>query len=76
MIGATMDYKVELVAQAFYEADQVGCRWDNEPAALKEQFREFARNAINLLNEDIGLPLLALEQSSAEERVEDVRVAA
>ena len=71
-----MDYKVELVAQAFYEADQEGCRWDNEPAAIKEQFREFARNAIRLLNDDIGVLLLSLEQASADERVEDVRVAA
>ena len=76
MIGATMDYKVELVAQAFYEAGQEGCLWDNEPAVIKEQFREFARNAIRLLNQDIGVLLLALEQSSAEERVEDVRLAA
>ncbi len=76
MIGAKMDYKVELVAQAFYEADQEGCLWDNEPAAIKEQFREFARNAIRLLNQDIGVLLLALEQSSAEERVEAVRLAA
>ena len=71
-----MDYKVELVAQAFHEADQDGCRWDNAPAAIKEQFREFARNAIRLLNQDIGVLLLALEQSSAEERVENVRLAA
>ncbi len=71
-----MDYKVELVAQAFYEADQEGCLWVNEAAARKEQFQEFARNAISLLNEDIGVLLLALEQSSAEERVEGVRLAA
>ena len=71
-----MDYKVELVAQAFYEADQEGCRWDNEPAALKEQFREFARNAINLLSEDIGVLLLALENASAEERVRGTKLAA
>ena len=76
MIGATMDYKVELVAQAFYEADQEGCRWDSEPAARKEQFREFARNAINLLNEDIGVLLLALENASVEERVRGTRLAA
>ena len=53
-----------------------GCRWDNEPPAIKEQFREFACNAIRLLNQDIGVLLLALEQSSAEERVEAVRSAA
>ena len=71
-----MDYKVELVAQAFYEAEQDAHLWDNEPAVIKEQFREFARNAIRLLNEDIGVLLLALEQSSAAERVGDVRLAA
>ena len=32
------------------EADQEGRLWDNEPAVSKEQFREFARNAIRLLN--------------------------
>ena len=63
-----MDYKVELVAQAFYEAEQDAHLWDNEPAVIKEQFRKFARNAINLLNEDIGVLLLALENASAEER--------
>ncbi len=71
-----MDYKVELVAQAFYEAEQEGCLWGNEPAVRKEQFREFARNAINLLNEDIGVLLLALENASAEERVTGTRLAA
>ena len=59
-MGEKMDYKVELVAQAFYEAEQDAHLWDNEPAVIKEQFREFARNAINLLNDDIGVLLLAL----------------
>ena len=76
MIGAKMDYKVELVARAFHEAGHDAVLWDTLPAVRKDQLREFARNAINLLNEDIGVLLLALEQSSAEERVEDVRVAA
>ena len=31
-----MDYKVELVAQAFYEAEQDAHLWDNEPAVIKE----------------------------------------
>jgi predicted DNA-binding protein (UPF0278 family) len=68
-----MDYKVELVAQAFYEAEHDGSLWENEPAILKEQFREYARNAIRLLNEDIGVLLLALERSAAEERMRAVR---
>ena len=59
-----MNHKVELVAQAFYEADPEAGLWDNEPADGKEQFREFARNVINLLNEDIGL----LPQSARSER--------
>jgi hypothetical protein len=71
-----MDYKVEIVARSFHEADPEACLWDNEPAVCKEQFREFARNAINLLSEDIGVLLLALENSSAEERVGGTRLAA
>ena len=71
-----MDHKVELVAQAFYEADPEASLWDNEPAVCRAQFREFARNAINLLNEDIGVLLLALESSSTEERVGGTRLAA
>jgi hypothetical protein len=61
-----MNYKVELVAQAFYEASQGACMWDNEPAVCKEQFREFARNVINLVNEDINV----LPQSASSERRE------
>jgi hypothetical protein len=73
---AKMDYKVELVAQALYEAELEVPLWDNLPALRKERFREFARNAINLLHDDIGVLLLALEQSSAEERVRSTRLAA
>jgi hypothetical protein len=68
-----MDYKVEVVAQAFYEADPEAGLWDNEPAMRKEEFREFARNAINLLNDDIGVLLLASENASADERVTRMR---
>jgi hypothetical protein len=71
-----MDYKVELVARAFHEAEPEAGLWDNLPAVRKEQLREFARNAINLLNEDIGVLLLALEQSTADERVKGMRLAA
>jgi hypothetical protein len=71
-----MDYKVELAAQAFYESDPEADLWNNESAVRKEEFREFARKAINLLNEDIGVLLLALDNASAEERVEGTRLAA
>jgi hypothetical protein len=71
-----MDYKVELVARAFYDAEQEEPLWDDLPVVRKEEFREFARNAINLLNEDIGVLLLALETASAEERMEGTRLSA
>ena len=68
-----MDYKVELVAQAFYEADPEACLWDKERAMCKEEFREFARNVINLLNEETGILLPASENASAEGHVRSMR---
>ncbi len=76
MRGAKMDYKVELVAQALHEAEQQACSWTDEPTIRKERFRAYARNAINLLNEDIGVLLLALEQATAEQRVGGPRATA
>jgi hypothetical protein len=76
MIGAKIDYKVEPVTRAFDEATSEACLWDNELAVCKEQFRKFARNAIKLLNEDIGVLLLALENPSAKERMRTRRLAA
>jgi hypothetical protein len=71
-----MHHKVELVAQAIQKAQQSGCLWDNEPATRKELFREYARNAIRLLNEDIGVLLLALEESAPIKRIEDPKTVA
>ncbi|QRM29248.1 hypothetical protein [Microvirga sp. VF16] len=71
-----MDYQVELVARAFYDAEYEDCLWDGEIEAVKQEFREYARNAINLLEEDIGVLLLALERATAEERPERSRAAA
>jgi hypothetical protein len=65
-MGAKMDYTIELVARAIHEAEGAACRWDDEPSIRKERFREYARNAINLLDEDIGVLLLALQQARAE----------
>jgi len=71
-----MDYRNELVARAFYDAEYEGSSWDHEPEVLKRKFREYARNAIALLNEDIGVLLLALEQSSTQARLGEARAAA
>jgi hypothetical protein len=75
MLGAKMDYRIELVARAFHDAEYEGLSWDQEPEILKRQFREYARNAINLLDEDIGVLLLALEQAT-DPRPGEARAAA
>jgi hypothetical protein len=63
-----MEHRVELVAQAIHEAQPQACSWDAEPATRREHFRECARNAIKLLDEDIGVLLRALREATAERR--------
>jgi hypothetical protein len=75
-MDSKMDYTIELVAQAIHEAEQAACRWDDEPTIRKERFREYARNAINLLDDDIGVLLLALKEAAAEVRLCTPRAAA
>jgi hypothetical protein len=74
--GAYMDYQVELVARAFYDAEYEDCLWDGEAEFIKQEYREYARNAINLLHDDIGVLLLALERATADEHPERSRAAA
>ena len=38
--------QVEHIARAFYDAQEEAPDWDNEPEFLKEEFREYARDAI------------------------------
>ena len=71
-----MQHTVELVARAIQRAEHQELSWDSEPLAQKERFREYARNAINLLNEDIGVLLLALEEATAGKRMKHPRAAA
>ena len=71
-----MDYTIELVAQAIHDAEQAACRWNDETAIRRERFREYARNAIKLLDEDIGVLLLALQEATAEARSGEPRAAA
>jgi hypothetical protein len=68
-----MRHKVELVARAIHKAEHQDLSWDSEPSARKERFREYARNAINLLGEDLGVLLLALEEATAGGRMRDPR---
>ncbi|WP_262267787.1 MULTISPECIES: hypothetical protein [Microvirga] len=63
------DHRVELVAQAIYESQPQACSWDTEPTICREHFRQCARNAITLLDEDIGVLLVALREATAERRV-------
>ncbi len=71
-----MNYTIELVAQAIHDAEQAACRWDDETAIRKERFRGYARNAIKLLDDDIGVLLLALQEATAEARSGGPRAAA
>ena len=71
-----MDYTVELVAQAIHEAERAAWRWDDEATVRKERFREYARNAITLLDDDIGVLLLAMKEDLAEVRLGIPRAAA
>ena len=67
MVKGNLDQRIELVAQAIHAAEPQTCLWDAEPTARKKRFREYARNAIKLLNKDIDVLLLALE-GQAEQR--------
>jgi len=60
-----MDYTSELVAQAIHKADHQALPWHGQSVAQKERYREYARNALNLLGEDIGVLVLALEAATA-----------
>lgn len=71
-----MLHKVELVARAIHKAERQDLSWDSEPSDRKERFREYARNAINLLGEDLGVLLLALEEATTRKRIGDPRAAA
>jgi hypothetical protein len=64
---AAMDDKVELVARAIHQAEHGGCLWVNEPVTCQDRFREYARNAIDLLKDDISVLLGALERCSGKE---------
>jgi len=75
-MGRIMDYQVELVARAFYDAEHEDYSWDGESEAVREEFREYARNAINLLHDDIGVLIMALQRATAAENPERARAAA
>ncbi|MFC1458775.1 hypothetical protein ACETIH_19165 [Microvirga arabica] len=68
-----MPHKVELVARAIHKAEHQELSWDGESSARQERFREYARNAISLLGEDIGVLLLALKEATAGNQIEDPR---
>jgi hypothetical protein len=48
-----MDYlqQVERVARVFYDAQREAPDWNSEPEFLKEEFRQYARDAIARLEQ-------------------------
>jgi hypothetical protein len=71
-----MDYTNELVAQAIHKADHQELPWHGQSLVHKERYREYARNAISLLGDDIGVLVLALEDATAGTRIERQEAAA
>ena len=71
-----MQHKVHLVAQAIHKAEHQELSWDSEPANRQARFREYARNAISLLGDDIEVLLLALRESTAGKPAAEPRAAA
>jgi hypothetical protein len=51
--------QVEHVARVFYDAQEEVPDWDSEPEFLKEEFRQYARDAIALLEQHRELMLAA-----------------
>ena len=68
-IADDMKRRIELVAQAIHDAEPSAFAWDAEPAFDRERYREYARNAIKLLGEDIGVLLFSLGEAAAEQHV-------
>ena len=64
-----MKRRIELVAQAIHDAQPSAFAWDAEPAFDRERYREYARNAIKLLGEEIGVLLFSLGEVAAEQHV-------
>ncbi len=71
-----MDHTTELVAEAIHKADHQELPWHGQPVAHKERYREYARIAINVFGEDIGVVVLALEDATAGTRMGGPRAAA
>ncbi|MBA1155650.1 hypothetical protein [Microvirga mediterraneensis] len=46
-----MDAEIEFVARALYDAEDDAQTWDCEPDIIKDEFRRFARAALDLLAE-------------------------
>ncbi len=46
-----LQQQVEHVARAFYDAQEEAPNWNNEPEFLKDEFREYARDAIALVEQ-------------------------
>jgi len=44
-----MNIQIELIARAFHDAEEHARSWDHEPEILKDEFRHYARAALELL---------------------------
>jgi hypothetical protein len=49
--GLVMEAEIEFVARALYNAEDDAQDWDREPEIIKDEFRLYARTALELLAE-------------------------
>jgi len=49
--GVAMNIAIEHVARAFHAVQEDAIAWENEPEILKEEFRNYAREALELFAE-------------------------
>jgi hypothetical protein len=49
--GLVMEAEIEFVARALYNAEDDAQDWDSEPEIIKDEFRLYARTALELLAE-------------------------
>jgi len=49
--GLVMEAEIEFVARALYDAEDDAPAWDREPDIIKDEFRRYARVALELLDE-------------------------
>ena len=68
-----MNYQIELVARAFFDAEYDDAHGSSRRNSSSRSTANTRSNAIDLLHEDIGVLLVALEGAAAEEHTRPIQ---